>query len=376
MSESADGRALGTPDPTAAPSPAIAREEPADAVVRSYGDVRGEYEALRHSVTGAAPSRGAIVVDRSARARATFAGAKAREVLAGLVTNDVVAIHPGDGCYAAALTPKGKIIADLRIFVRDDDVLVDVPVRAAAGWWAMIRKYVNPRLSRYRDVSIETVDVSVYGTRAHSVVAAALGVPRESLTDMHAYAHRAVDAFGERLLLACVPDIALEGFAIIAPLAARERLWNAMVAHGARPAGIDAFDIARIESGRPEWGIEIDDSTLPQEANFDALHAISYTKGCYTGQETVARIHFRGHVNRHLRGLRFDESQPIPVGAELRDASGKAIGEVRSRAISPRLGGIALAMVRREVEDGAEVSVAWEGGSGQAITLALPFPLG
>ncbi len=376
MNESADGGALGAPDPTAAPATPIAREEPAHMEVRSYGDVRGEYEALRHSVTGAGPSGGAIIVDRSARARATFAGAKAQEVLAGLVTNDVVALRPGDGCYAAALTAKGKIIADVRIFVREDDVLVDVPVRAAPGWWAMIRKYVNPRLSRYRDVSTETADVSVYGTRAHSVVAAALGVPRDSLADMHPYAHRVVEAFGERLLVARVPDIALEGFAIVAPAGARETVWSAMVAHGARPAGVDAFDIARIESGRPEWGIEIDDSTLPQEANFDALHAISYTKGCYTGQETVARIHFRGHVNRHLRGLRFDESQPIPVGAELRDAGGKTIGDVRSSAVSPRLGGIALGMVRREVEDGAEVSAAWDGGSGAAITLALPFPIG
>lgn len=376
MSDSADTGALGAPDPAAAPAPAVAREEPAIAEVRSYGDVRGEYDALRHSVTGAGPSGGAIVVDRSARARATFAGAKAQEVLAGLVTNDVVALRPGDGCYAAALTAKGKIIADVRIFVREEDVLVDVPVRAATGWWAMIRKYVNPRLSRYRDISTETADVSVYGTRAHSVVAAALGVPRESLADMHLYAHRVVEAFGERLLLARVPDIALEGFAILAPAGVRDRVWNSLVEHGARPAGTEAFDIARIESGRPEWGVEIDDSTLPQEANFDALHAISYTKGCYTGQETVARIHFRGHVNRHLRGLRFDESTPIPAGAELRDASGKAIGDVRSSAISPRLGGIALGMVRREVEDGAEVSAVWENGSGNAISLALPFPLG
>ena len=70
------------------------------------------------------------------------------------------------------------------------------------------------------------------------------------------------------------------------------------------PAGLEAWDIARVEAGRPEWGIDMDDNTIPQEANFDALHAISYTKGCYVGQETVARVHFRGHVNKHLRGVR------------------------------------------------------------------------
>lgn len=359
------------------PSPAPSAEgTTSEMQVRSFGDVPGEYEALRHSVVGSGTVRGAIVVDRSARARATFAGPKAREVLAGLVTNDVVSLHPGEGCYAAALTPKGKIIADVRIFVRDDDVLVDVPPRAAAGWWSMIRKYVNPRLSRYADISASTVDVSVYGTRAHSVLAPALDVSRESLQEMHPFAHLDLECFGERILLARVPDVALEGFAIIAPLAVREQLWNALVEHGARPAGLDAFEIARMEAGRPEWGIEIDDSTLAQEANMDALHAISYTKGCYTGQETVARVHFRGHVNRHLRGLRYDESISVPVGAELRDANGKAVGEVRSSAISPRLGGIALAMVRREVEDDAEVVLAWEGGECAAVTLGLPFPLG
>lgn len=361
----------------ASPASVPMSESPSpDAEVRSFGDVAGEYDALRHSVTGAGSVRGAIVVDRSARSRATFAGGKAREVLAGLVTNDVVSLRAGEGCYAAALTPKGKIIADVRIFVRDEDVLVDVPQRAATGWWTMIRKYVNPRLSRYADVSGSTSDVSVYGTRAHSVVAPALGIPRESLSEMHPFAHREVECFGARMLLARVPDVGLEGFSIIAPSEVRDQLWGALVDQGARPAGTEAFDIARMESGRPEWGIEIDDSTLAQEANLDELHAISYTKGCYTGQETVARVHFRGHVNRHLRGLRFDESTSVPAGAELRDPSGKAVGEVRSSAISPRLGGIALAMVRREVEDGAEVLLAWEGGQCDAVTLTLPFPLG
>ncbi|MEP7380264.1 MAG: glycine cleavage T C-terminal barrel domain-containing protein [Gemmatimonadota bacterium] len=377
MTDSTGLPSTGVPSSPTSPVPALVDPNAAPGAIRSYGDVAGEYAALRQSLPGSAAPGGAIVVDRSIRSRATFAGAKARDVLTGLVTNDVLSLQPGDGCYAAALTPKGKIIADARIFVRsEDDVLVDVPPRAAAGWWTMVRKYVNPRLSRYADVSAETSDVSVYGTRAHAVVAAALGLPWESLAAMPAFSHRSIDAFGQTLRLARVPDLGLEGFALIVPADVRSSVWDALVQHGARPAGMDAFEIARIESGRPEWGVEIDDSTLAPEANLDSLHAVSYTKGCYTGQETVARVHFRGHVNRHLRGLRFDESHPIPVGGELRDASGKGVGEVRSSVISPRLGGVALAMVRREVADGAEIDVAWEGGAGRALTLALPFPLG
>jgi tRNA-modifying protein YgfZ len=119
----------------------------------------------------------------------------------------------------------------------------------------------------------------------------------------------------------------------------------------------------------------MDDSTLAQEANMDALHAISYTKGCYTGQETVARVHFRGHVNRYLRGLRYGVESPIPRGAQVVDVAGKVVGDVRSAVRSPRLGGIALAMARREVEDESEVMLRWEGGSTRARVVALPFPL-
>ncbi|MCC6773462.1 MAG: folate-binding protein YgfZ [Gemmatimonadaceae bacterium] len=342
--------------------------------VGNFGDVEGEYWALRR---GDAPGAGgAIVVDRSDRSRGTFAGGKAREVLTGLVTNDVLSLQPGTGCYAAALTAKGKILADVRIFVRDDDVLVDVPPRASAGWWTMVRKYVNPRLSRYADVSAETADLSVYGTRAHAVVAGALGLEWESLQAMDDFAHRAVESHGHTILVARVPDLGLEGFALLMPTLAQPAVWSALVSHGARAAGRDAVHIARVESGRPEWGVEMDDSTLAQEANMEELHAISFTKGCYTGQETVARVHFRGRVNRHLRGLRFDEARPVSVGAELHDAAGKVMGDVRSVAISPRLGGIALAMVRREVEMDTDIDVVWGDARGRARVVTLPFPPG
>src|SRR5207253_7970098 len=124
---------------------------------------------------------------------------------------------------------------------------------------------------------------------------------------------------------------------------------------GASGASALAWDVARVEAGRPEWGLDMDETTIPQEANFDELGAISYTKGCYTGQETVARVHFRGHVNRHLRHLRAAGPEPPLAGADLLDAAGKSVGDVRSTAASPRLGGIAIGMVRREVELGTSL---------------------
>jgi tRNA-modifying protein YgfZ len=363
------------PSPVVASSPAAVSSPFAVEAVRSFGDVEGEYAALRHGASQSLVG-GAIVVDRSYRSRGTFAGAKARDVLTGLVTNDVLALSAGNGCYAVALTPKGKIIADVRIFVRDDDVQVDVPPRAAAGWWAMVRKFVNPRLSRYADVSAATCEVGVFGTRAHAVVAAALALPWEELAHMAPFAHRSLVALGHAVLVARVPDLGIEGFSLFVSPAGRDALWEALRAHGAHAAGLDALEIARVESGRPEWGIEMDDSTLAQEARMDELHAISYTKGCYTGQETVARVHFRGHVNRYLRGLRYDEAFQLPAHAEVQDGAGKVVGDIRSAVISPRLGGVAIAMLRRDVDADGEVAVVWDSGRVQASVVELPFPLG
>ena len=122
----------------------------------------------------------------------------------------------------------------------------------------------------------------------------------------------------------------------------------------------------------------MDDNTLPQEANLDELHAISYTKGCYTGQETVARVHFRGHVNRNLRGVRFDSFAVPHPGAELVDLAGeRVVGDLRSVAVSPRLGGIGLAMIRREIETGARLTTRMAGTEDAVAVevMPLPFPL-
>src|SRR5919198_1368539 len=141
-----------------------------------------------------------------------------------------------------------------------------------------------------------------------------------------------------RVVVARVPELEMEGFELFAPAEMYEVLWERALAARATPGGLDTWEIARVEAGRPEWGVDIDESTLPQEANLEELHAISYTKGCYTGQETVARVHFRGHVNRHLSGLRSPGTVPPVPGAQLLDATGKTVGDVRSAVSSPRLG--------------------------------------
>lgn len=346
-------------------SPAIG-EVAGQSVALHYGDVAAEYAALRTS---------AMLIDRSARGRMRVSGAKAPEMIGGLVTNDVQSLTPGHGLYAAALSPKGKIIADVRIFLGDDRLHVDVPPRAYAGWRAMVQKYVNPRLAPYADESAALRDLGIFGAAARRVAAAVTGLAPETLAALPLYGHRTVERHGANVVVARVPDLELEGYELFVPAEAFSALWQDAVAAGAVPGGLMAWEIARIEAGRPEWGLDIDDTTIPQEAGFDELHAISYTKGCYIGQEVVARVHFRGHVNRHLRGLLFPESEPAPEGAGLVDGDDKVVGDVRSRARSPRLGSIALAMVRREVEPGTALRARWEGGEARAEVVRLPFPV-
>ncbi len=334
-------------------------------VVLTYSSLAAEYEALRAR---------AVIIDHSHRGRVRLTGDRAIEMLNGLVTNDVAAIEPGHGCYAAALTPKGKIVADLRIFREADGLLVDAPVRAAAGWLGVVRKYINPRIAPYRDEAPSMRSFGVYGKLAHHVVAALTGGSPTAFGTLPHYAHVTASIGDGRALVARVPDAGVEGFVVFVMTEQFDAAWELATRAHATPAGFATWEVARVEAGYPEWGVDIDDSTIPQEANFDELHAISYTKGCYTGQEVVARVHFRGHVNRHLRGVtRPGGEEAAPTGAQLLDGAGKIVGDVRSAVRSPRLGGIGLAMVRREVSPGSALQARWEGGEAEVILQPLPF---
>lgn len=312
-----------------------------------------EYSALHN---------GALFFDRSDRTRMRISGPKAAELVTGMVTNDVSALVPGEGQYAAALTPKGKIVADLRIFALEDGLLIDASSAAAPGWKEMVRKYINPRIAPYHDLSAELSDIGIFGRSARLVVSRVIDVDDKELSALPPYGHISRPFADGTVIIARVPEIDLDGFEIFVPREAAASLKATLLAAGILAGSQETWGIARIESGRPEWGTDMDESTLPQEANFDELGAISYTKGCYIGQETVARVHFRGHVNRFLRRMRFVTRPAPPKGAELVDETGKVIGEIRSSALSPRFGGVALGMVRREVPPGTTLQARWDGG--------------
>jgi len=357
-------------NPEAASTPPEVLEVGWHNVVLSYAGVAEEYRRLRSA---------AVVVDRSHRGRMRFFGEKSGEALTGLVTTDVLGIEAGHGGYGAALSAKGRIIADLRILAGTGggSYLIDTPAKAWPGFLAMVKKYVNPRVSGYRDDSHAIRDLGIFGPRSREIVEALTGAGNDALSALEPYHHLDVVVDGQPVTVLRSPDLGgIEGYELFAPFELFDSLWRRAIDAGASPAGLAAWEVARVEAGRPEWGIDIDDTTIPQEANFDDLGggAISYTKGCYIGQEVVARVHFRGHVNRHMRGLRSGNDDPPPTGAQLIDDGGNHVGDVRSSVVSPRLGGLAIGMVRREVAPGAALKAKWETGERRVEVTALPFP--
>jgi tRNA-modifying protein YgfZ len=316
--------------------------------------------------------RPTLLIDRSDRARIELSGAHAVATLNGLVTNDVAALSAGHGQYAAALNAKGKIVADMIVLMLDDRLQLHASPAAAPGLRAMLSKFVNPRFATLRDASESTGDLTLVGDGAAELLARSMGgaMTAEALTALPHFSHLAASLGAARATVVRLQEIGADNervYSVIMPRDLLDQARTALRDAGAVDASAAAVETLRVESGVPEWGIDMDENTLPQEANLDDMHAVSYTKGCYIGQETVARIHFRGHVNRTLRRLRFADDVEPPRGAVLQDSEHRSIGEVRSTASSDRAGVIGIAMVRREIDDGQTIDVHWEGGTTSAV---------
>lgn len=326
----------------------------------------------------------ALLFDRGDRLLMQFTGPKAAESLTGLVTNDVLALRGGDGLYACALTAKGRIIADVRILavVGEDGametLLVDANAAAGVGFAAMIRKYVNPRTARYTDLSMAMSCLTVTGDGALAVLQALADAPErlEPLVAGERFTHREVSVGGISARVVRLPDLGTTpAFDVHVTSEHAAALSVALISAGAQAAPMAEWHRLRVLAGWPEWGVDMDEGTLAQEANMDALQAISYRKGCYTGQETVARVHFRGHVNRTLRRLCADDGAMPAIGAQLfkgsdtmvSDAikgSDTMVGDARSSALDDGGRGVGIAMLRREVADGA--LLRWTDADGAA----------
>jgi folate-binding protein YgfZ len=295
------------------------------------------------------------LLDRSERGKLLVTGPDAAEYLQGQLTNDVEALAAGDGQYAALLDRKGHMQADMRVLrPAAEEIWVDTEPEALAATRRHLEMYSIGREVTVADVTAERAILSLAGPRSVEIAGTA-ALPQNAC--------ETASVAGVECLAAGTRD----GVDLIAPAAEAGRLREALLAAGAVAVSLEAAEILRIEAGIPRFGAEMGNETMPAEAGI-VEQAVSFTKGCYIGQETVARLHYKGKPNRHLRGLRL--SAPAEPGAALRLGE-KEVGRLGGAAVSPALGPIGLAIVRREAEPGTELAVGEDGVTARVVD--LPF---
>jgi folate-binding protein YgfZ len=318
----------------------------------------GVFVLDRNAVVPAAAGavlRGALVAAPDV-ALLDVTGPGAVTCIQGLLTNDVEA--PGDGgfVYGAVLTPKGMIVSDLWAARDGVTVRLTVPRGGLAALLDVFRRSLPPRLARLSDRSGDLSALRLVGPLAFDVAQrAGLLLPPEGQSAGSMARPQGSAPFAAQL---------------VAPQDEIPALVARLAAAGAVRGNIPDLELARVLAGWPRLGAEIDDKTLPQEVRYDEIGGVSYTKGCYTGQETVARIHFRGHPNRMLRGLLWSQEPDLSTPDVAQD--GKLRGRVTSAAwVHPSGGYLGLALLRREVDDRRPLSAA----GAEAHLVSLPFDL-
>jgi folate-binding protein YgfZ len=296
------------------------------------------------------------LLDRSERGKLALRGGDAPSFLQGQVTNDVEGLGVGEGCYAAFLTPKGKMLGDLRVLATEEELLLDTERVALQALFNMIRRFSIGYDVELHKRTLERGLLSLVGPDADRVAAAG-----ELPATEHSHRPISVDGIEARAIRTDT------GIDLLCQAADTETLRAALADRGAVPVSAQAAECVRIERGRPLYGLDLDDTVIPQEAGLNE-RAVSFTKGCYVGQETVARLHYRGKPNRHLRGLRL--SAPYAPGTELH-LGDRTVGRLTSVAESPRFGPIGLALVRREAAPGTVLVPSGEAGTAEVVE--LPF---
>jgi tRNA-modifying protein YgfZ len=309
-------------------------------------ELDGQYRAMRD---------GAGLVDRSARGKLLVRGDEVLDYLQGQLTNDVEALAPGQGCYAALLDRKGHMQGDMRVArLSPTEVWLDTEAEALPAIARHLEMYKVGRDVALEDVTGERTILSLIGPAA---IELSLGAP---LGPEHSHRHAEI---GGVACCAIATDLGLD---LVAGISGAQTIRAALIDAGAAEVTEEAAEILRVEAGRPRFGREMTSATIPQEAGINE-RAISFTKGCYIGQETVARLHYRGKPNRHLRGLRLERPAG---GGDAVTLGEKELGRLGSAVISPARGPLALAILRREAAPGAQVVVGDETG---AEVVELPF---
>ena len=336
--------------------------------VNDYGDVLAEHASL-NATAGA--------LDLVFRGRICLTGAYRLRFLNGQVTNNVKDLRPGQGCYAALVTAKGKLQSDLNTYCLNDELLLDFEPGLSEMIAQRLEKYVIADDVQVADVAALYGLLSVQGPGAEAAVKS-LALTPEIPTKPGSFAQIKDETLGE-IYLVNHSRAGKGGFDLFVPTAALAAVMDKLIAAaksvGGRACGWQALEMARIETGIPRFGVDMDETNLASECLGE--NAISYSKGCYIGQEVIARVKSRGQVAKALRGLRLaDDLEGLPVKGDKLFHDGKEAGYITSALASPSLkANIALGYVRREVNElGTELTL--RSGDSESTVGIVPLPFG
>ncbi len=326
----------------------------------SYGDPAAEHEAVRERVG---------LIDRSYRGKIEATGRDRAAFLQGMLSNDVKALHAGQGCRAAFLDAHGKIVSLLAVHGLADRILLETDHALVGPTLAGLDRFLISERVEFADVSAGAGILTLAGLSARKTVEDVLGEAIPDLAPWH-HAHATWRDLDVRVVRS--EETGEEGYDLWVPAEGLPGLWDLAIGSGACPVGRAAWNMLRVEAGVVWYGVDVDASTLLMEAPLDDLYSL--TKGCYIGQEVLARITYRGHVNRKIVGFVFPDARIPESGAPVLVEAGE-VGRVTSVVVSPVLRrGLALGFLRREHwEPGTGVQVGTGGEALTAEVAALPF---
>jgi folate-binding protein YgfZ len=330
---------------------------------------------LQHDYT--AIREGAAIGAISLRRQIAVAGNDRASFLQGLLTNDIPPLVGGSGCYAAWLSPQGRMLTDMHVLESGSMILLDVPEETAAATLQRLEQFLFSEDVQLASLSENLTGIWVHGPRAAAALEGVLS-GANGLADWPDYRHAQLELSAAPVSVARIDQLGVPGYCMYVERAREDAAIRALESSGAVRVSADAITAVRIEAGYPVFGVDMTDETIPLEAGIEH-RAISFTKGCYVGQEIIIRVLHRGggRVAKKLVGLR-SESGPVGTGLFGPQASvysgEREIGHVTSAALSPRLGPVALAYVHRDfVAPGTVVEVADGDGRARAVVAERPM---
>jgi glycine cleavage system T protein len=331
---------------------------------KNYGNPLEECLAVRN---------GLGIADLSHRGKLRLSGKEHIKFLQGMVTNDINKLEEGKGLYAALLTVKGKMISDMRVYRESESLLLDLEPGLNEKVRELLVMYRLSYKANVEDITESLCLLSIHGPNSNRLLQKTLD---EDIPQLNEYDFFTRQINGSQTIIARVNRTGEEGYDIFVPVDGVKTMWESLIENGKelrlKPIGLDAMEILRIEAAIPRYGADMNENTIPLEAGLE--HAISYEKGCYVGQEVVARIKWRGHVNWCLVGFEI-EGEDLPTKSDKIMRNETEIGYITSSAFSPELKKIiALGYIRREFrEPGTKVLASINGENKSAEVVETPF---